>query len=65
MKELNDECERSLSKEKRRRVVGYSNSREMISVLNYNDNDITHGVVNVKPYSRCDSVSKKDFRNAR
>ena len=65
MKELNEEFERSLSNEKRRRVVGYSNSREMIAVLNYNDNDVTHGLVQVKPYSRGDSVSKADFRNAR
>ena len=45
--------------------MGYSNSREMVSVLSYNDNDLTHGIVNVKPYQRCDSISPMDVKNAR
>ena len=56
MKEIMDECERSMSMEKRTRVAGYSNSRNMTSIMNYNDNDVTHGVVNVKAYSRSYSV---------
>lgn len=46
-------------------MIGYHNSREINSVLAYRDNDITHGMVNAKPYSRCGSVSKIDFNEAR
>ena len=63
LNELMDEAERSVSREKRMRVEGYSNSREVTSSLSYRDNDITHSIVNAKPYKR--SVSQINFEEAR
>jgi hypothetical protein len=55
---------KSASVDKEMRVVGYSNSNLIRESLNYKDNDISHGIVNVKDIIRSTSV-KPDFNEAR
>ena len=67
LRQVIDEEDRSVNRDKRRRVDGYSNSRLMTESLTYRDNDQTYGLVNAKAYgaNRAISQTRADFAEAR
>ena len=45
--------------------MGYSNSKAMLETMNYQDNDVSFGIISTKPYTRSFSRTTAEFVEAR